>query len=377
MSATEFLYVGTFPRAYRSDPADTAFGVYAWGHDPETGEMSPAGLAPTPRPGWVTTHPGGRFLYAANEVSEFEGRPGGGVSAFAIDPANGRLSPLGSRPAGASVCHCVVDATGRFLLASAFHSGTVHLFPIEPDGRLGPALDVHHHRGSSVHPRRQAGAHAHAVVLDPANRFVLVPDLGTDSVVVYELDGAQGRLVPHPDRDIRLPPGSGPRHAAFHPSARFVYLVNEMSATVTVFSYDAGTAALRALQTVATLPDEVTGYRSAAGLAVHPRGDFLYVTTRSRGTSAEPEERGVDSLVWFAIDQDSGRLTPRGRVHSGGEVPRSLTIGPDGTRLYVGNQGSGTVTRFDIDALTGAPRPTGRAFSTPVPVCLHFATPRP
>jgi len=360
-----FLYAGTFPRAYRSDTTDVAFGVYVLRIDPATGELHPAGLAETPRSGWVTAHPTGRFLYVANEVEEFEGRPGGGVSAFSVDPVTGALSPLNTRPTGAAPCHCTVDATGRYLLVSTFHGGTVHLFPLGADGRIGPALDVHQHEGTSVHPRRQAGPHAHSVTLDPANRFALVADLGTDRVVGYELDTARGRLVPSSSTPVT--PGSGPRHLAFHPGGAFAYLVNEMAASVTVFGYGGGL--LRELQTMDLLPDGFTGHRSAAGIAVHPSGRFLYATTRSRGSSGPPPEPGLDSVVWFEIGEDGG-LTPRGRTHSGGEIARSLVLDPAGERLYVAHQGSGTIVTFRIG--DGEPVPAGQVTATPVPVCLQI-----
>jgi 6-phosphogluconolactonase len=368
------MYVGTFPKAHLSDPADVAFGIYLLRLDPVSGRFGPAGMIPTPRPGWLTLHPGRRYLYAVNEVHEFEGRPGGGVSAFTIDQMTGQLSPLNTQPTGARLaCHCVVDGTGRYLLVSTYLEGTVQLFPIEADGRLSAACDVHQHEGSSVHPRRQARAHPHSVNLDPASRFALVADLGSDRVVVYELDPDRGRLIPHPDRDAQVSPGSGPRHMAFHPDAPFVYLVNEMAATVTAFAYDAATGTPREIQTLSILPGGFTGFRSAAEIAVHPSGRFLYCTNRSYGSSGEPPERGEDSIVWFEIDQGGGRLTPRGRAHAGGETPRSFMIDPSGDRLYVSNQRSHNLTAFRIDPETGTLSPTGLVTPTPVPVCLQIA----
>ncbi|BBB01336.1 hypothetical protein RVR_8702 [Actinacidiphila reveromycinica] len=367
------LYVGTFPRAYHRDPVDTAFGVYALRVDPRTGDLRPAGSVPTPRPGWLAVHPGGRFLYAMNEVRDFEGHPGGGVSAFAADPRTGRLTALGTVPLGEpSPCHGVVDATGRHLIVATFHGGTVHLLPLGDDGRPGPACDVRRHRGSSVHPRRQTSPHAHSVTLDPANRFVLVADLGTDRLEVYGLDADRGRLSALPDGGACLPPGSGPRHTVFHPTAPVVYLVNEMAATVTVFAWEPEHGGLRATQTAPVLPEGTTGYRSASGIAVHPTGRFLYVTTRSHGSSGEPPERGPDSLVTFLIDPGTGRLLPGGRTATGGEIPRSLVLDPDGRHLYVGHQASGNVVTFRVDPGNGVPEPTGQVVATPVPVCLQM-----
>jgi 6-phosphogluconolactonase len=375
LASPAFMYVGTFPRAHQSDPADTAFGIYVLRAGQSSGRLEPADLAPAPRAGWLAPHPSGRFLYAVHEVREFAGRPGGGVSAFAVDPVTGRLAMLGSRPTtGRLPCHCALDQAGRYLLVSTYLDGTVELFPIEADGRLGPVREVHWHQGASVHPRRQASAHAHSVTFDPAFRFALVADLGADRIVVYEFDGAHGTLIPHPGRDACVAPGSGPRHLVFRPDARFAYLVSEMAATITVLAYDAATGTPRPVQAVSTLPDGFAGFRAAAEIAVHPSGRFLYATNRSYGSSGEPPQRGEDSIAWFAIDPDSGRLTPRGRARSGGETPRSFVIDPGGTWLYIANQRSANITAYRIDAVTGDLGPAVHVTQTPVPVCVQLVT---
>jgi 6-phosphogluconolactonase len=210
--------------------------------------------------------------------------------------------------------------------------------------------------------------------VDPANRFALAADLGADRVVVYELDPQQGRLIPRPASDARVTPGSGPRHIAFHPSAPFLYLISEMAATVTAFAYQPTTGQPREIQTVSTLPAGFTGFRSAAEIAIHPSGRFLYATNRSYGSSGEPPERGEDSIVWFGIDPGDGRLIRGGRAHTGGETPRNLVIEPGGGRLYVANQRSNNITAFSVDRETGALSPTGQVVSAPAPACLQVLT---
>ena len=369
--STPILFAGTHRRAHRADSTDIAFGIYAF--RVEQGRLSPLALTRTPQPGWVAVHPGGHFLYCANELREMEGREGGAVSAFRIDLATGALDPLNSRPLPPMPCHCAVDATGRFLLVATFGGGSVHLFAIEDDGRIGAELDAHVHHGSSIDPRRQAGPHAHAVAIDPGNRFVLVPDLGTDSLYVYALDREGGRLAPLPERTLALAAGSGPRHLAFGSGGWRVYLMNEMSATIAVLAFDPETGALDLLQSIDLLPAGFAGLRSGAAVAIHPRGDFLYATTRSHGSSGEPPVRGLDLLVWFSIDRN-GLLVPGGRVPAEGQIPRSFTLDPAGDFLFVGHQCSGTIATFRIDS-DGAPAFTGQRIATPVPVCLEFAAP--
>lgn len=369
---SEFLYVGTHRRAHRSDPIDIAFGIYAFRNELESRHLSALGMTNTPQPGWIAAHPNGRFLYAVNEVGRPGGAEEGGVSAFAIDSDNGALSPLNTRPTPPLPCHCEVDASGRYLLVATFGGGTVHLFPLTPDGHIGPEADTHRHSGSSVHPNRQTHPHAHAASLDPANRFVLVPDLGIDQLIVYEFDPEAGKLVPRPEHNVRLAPGSGPRHVAFDSQARFVYLMNEMSATITAFAYDSDHGVLQEIQNTDLLPEGFSGLRSGAELGVHPTGRFLYATTRSHGSSGEPPIRGLDSLVWFEINAMDGTLRLRGRTPSGGELPRSFAFDHHGDHLYVGHQASGTVVTFRIDPETGTPAATGEIVTTPVPVCLLF-----
>jgi 6-phosphogluconolactonase len=199
---------------------------------------------------------------------------------------------------------------------------------------------------------------------------VLAPDLGTDRMAVYELTPEELKLTPRHERTVRLPPGSGPRHVVFAANGRLVLLVSEMSATVTVFAYDSATGGLAPLQTEDLLPKGFDGHRSAAAIAIHPEERFLYVTTRSRGSSGEPPKRGLDSLVWFEIDAEKGRLAHGGSTPSGGEIPRSFVFDKAGDWLFVGHQGSGTVVTFRIDRSTGVPAATGQAVRTPVPVSL-------
>lgn len=361
------LYVGTHRRPHKADPDDIAFGIYVFQHNNLIpGHFQAAGLSKSPQPGWLTLHPDGRVLYAVNEVGE------GGVSAFSINPETGSLTLLNIRSTPPFPCHCDVDASGRFLLVVTNRGGTVQLFPIDPDGRLGEESDIHRHNGSSVHPRRQSMPHPHAVAFDPGNRFVLVPDLGLDQILVYELNLGCGKLIPRPDRNTRITPGAGPRHVVFDKLGRFFYVINELSARVTVFAYDPKLGSSEEIQTVDLLPNGFTGHRSGAEVGIHPSGRFLYATTRSHGSSGEQQIPGLDNIVWFQIDDVTGMLRVQGTVASGGEVPRSFTFDNTGDYLFVGNQCSGSIVTFRIDNGNGAPLPTGDIIYSPVPVCLLF-----
>ncbi|MCC7461554.1 MAG: lactonase family protein [Gammaproteobacteria bacterium] len=366
------LLVGTHRRAHRADPADIAFGIYVFEYRIAAGRMSirALGMRASLQPGWIAAHPNGRVAYAVNEVERIGATHGGCVTAYRVEPATGTLTELNSRPTAALPCHCTVDETGTLLLLATFGGGSVHLFALENDGRIGPELVRHMHQGASVHPRRQRAPHAHAVHVAPGNRFVLVPDLGTDRLEVYALDAAAGSLQPLAHGGIRLPPGAGPRHATFDECGDHVYLVNEISASITVLAFDREHGSLRARQTADLLPADFAGLRSGAAIALHPGGRFLYASTRSHGSSGEPPVRGLDSLVWFEISPSDASIRFCGRVPAGGEIPRSLAIEPGGRFLVMGHQASGRLEVFGLDPLLGTPVAADQAVTVPVPVCV-------
>jgi 6-phosphogluconolactonase len=188
-----------------------------------------------------------------------------------------------------------------------------------------------------------------------------VDDLGLDQVIAYRFDGAKGSLTPSPPVSIKVEPGAGPRHLAFHPSGKFAYVINEMQSTVTVFAYDAAGGTLRSLQTISTLPKDFTGHNDAAEVQLHPFGKFLYASNR-----------GHDSVAVFAIHRRRGTLTPVENVSTGGKIPRSFAIDPTGSFLLAANQKSDNVVVFRIDAGTGRLTPTGRMLEVAAPVCVTF-----
>jgi len=341
-------------------------GIYVSRFDAKTGALTPPELAvETESPSFLAVHPLGRFLYAVNEVGEFQGRPAGSASAFAIEPVTGKLTLLNqSSSKGAAPCHATVDRTGRSLLLANYTGGSVAALPIGSDGRLGEATAFVQHVGSSVNAQRQTAPHAHSIDLDTANRFVLVDDLGLDKVLIYRFDPARGTLEPNTPPSVSLAPGAGPRHLAFHPDGRHVYVINELHTTITGFNYDAERGTLSEPKTVSTLPGDVAPRPeySTAEIQVHPNGRFLYGSNR-----------GHDSIAVFAVDPRTGALTPIEHVPTQGKTPRHFTLDPTGTHLLVANQGSGSVVVFRIDSESGRLKTTGQTLRVPSPVCVTFA----
>jgi len=356
------VYFGTY-----TGPKST--GIYVSRLDVASGALSPPELvAESVNPSFLAVHPTRDFLYAVNEVGTYEGKASGSVTAFAIDRITGKLTALNRQPSvGAGPAHLVVDNTGRNVLVANYGGGSVTVLPISTDGALKPASAFVQHSGSSVNPERQKAPHAHSINLDPANRFAYVADLGVDKVLIYRFDAGQGSLVVNDPPFASVQAGAGPRHFAIHPRGRFAYVINELHCTITAFSRDTAKGGLTALQTISTLPSGqsvLPGY-STAEVQVHPSGKFLYGSNR-----------GHNSIVVLAVDEQSGRLTYVETRPTEGSTPRNFGIDPSGTYLLAANQRSDSVAVFRIDPQTGRLTPTGARIDIGAPVCVKFTRSR-
>jgi len=352
------VYIGTYTGA-------KSLGVYASQFDTATGKLSPPQLAATtPSPSFLAIHPNGRYLYAVGENTSLGAKRVGAVNAYRIVEKTGQLTLLNRQSSGGSgPCHLAVDKSGKCLLVANYGSGSIAAIPLEGDGKLAERPGaVIQHQGSSVNPQRQAGPHAHFITADPDNRFALACDLGLDKVLVYRLDPAKSALVPNDPPAASVAPGSGPRHLAFHPNGRFVYLINEMGGTLTAFAYDATRGRLTELQTVSTLPAEFTGAKSGAEVQVHPSGRFVYGSNRGHG-----------SIAVFAVDPERGTLSCVEYQPSQGKAPRYFGLDPTGQWLLAENQDSDNIVVFRIDEQTGRLKPTGQVVEVGSPVCAVFA----
>lgn len=307
--------------------AERRAGLFHYRMDAESGRLEPvAALDGGPNLTFLALNAQKTRLYAANETID------GQVSAFAVQPGGGEIVFLGRQPVqGASPCYISLDPSGRWLLAACYSSGSLAVLPVQADGSLGSLAFRVQHEGSGPNAKRQEQAHAHYIRSDPSGRFLLAVDLGMDQVLVYRLDPLTGRLAAHDPPGFALAPGAGPRHLAYHPSGRFIYITNELNSTVTACAWDADTGRLAEIQTVSTL-DGFTGENYPSDIHLTPLGDFLYAANR-----------GENSLAAYRVDGATGRLEPLGSFDCGGAWPRSFTIDPDGRFLLVANQQGGGV----------------------------------
>ncbi|MER6996074.1 lactonase family protein [Streptomyces sp. NPDC000410] len=296
---------------------------------------------------------GGPVLYAVSEQDE------GAVGALRVsdDKQPPRLIGAPVAVGGAGPTHLAV-AAGRLLTAN-YTSGSVSVLPVGPTGEPVAPARVLRQEGRGPHPERQREPHAHQVLPDPTGRWILVTDLGTDSVHVCALDPDTGGLVEHGQTALR--PGTGPRQLAFHPSGRYAYVLGELEPAVTVCRWDSGAGVLEPLGVTPVLPEGYTGSAYPSAVVVAPDGRFLWVAIR-----------GHDSLAVLALSAGGERAELVTTVPCGGHWPRDLALDPTGSRLYAANERSGDVTWFAVDPVTGVPRRSG-SIEAPAASCVIFA----
>lgn len=350
------MYIGTYTE-------HTSKGIYAYRFDAKTGKARSLGLAAeTTNPSFLVIDPKTKFLYAVNEISEYEGQKTGGISAFAIDHKSGKLTFLNEVSSeGPGPCHITLDRTGKYVLVANYDGGSLASYPVLNDGRLGKPAATIQHTGHGADPERQSRPHAHWISTSPDNRFALAVDLGLDKVLVYRFEQSRGTLTPNDSAFGAVDPGAGPRHFAFHPNGKFGYVINELGSTVTAFSYDAKAGALQKMQTISTLPDDFKGKNDTAEIVVHPNGKFLYGSNR-----------GHDSIAVFAINGTDGTLQHIDDVSVQGKTPRNFEIDPTGSYLFAADQESDKVVVFRIDSATGRLTATDEVLQVPSPVCVRL-----
>ena len=358
------LYVGTYTTG-------ASKGIYAYRYDATSGNVEAIGLvAQTESPSFLAADRDGEHLFAVNETRNYQGKSSGGVTAFTIDRKTGKLAELNEVASrGADPCYISLDRSGKYVLVANYTGGNVAVFPVLPDGRLGEASSVMQEAGQlGPNKNRQDTPHAHWIEATARNHFVYVADLGLDRILIYKFDAASGKLSAGESADTNssdffsatLAPGTGPRHVDFSADGNFMYVVGELDSTVTGFANDAKET-YRPIQKISALPGGFSGQNTAAEIAIHPNGKFLYTSNR-----------GDNSIAEFAIDGATGRLTSVAHFPSLGKTPRHFTLDPSGSRLLVANQDSGNIVEYRVDASTGRLSEPREVAKVPSPVCLVF-----
>ncbi len=334
-------------------------GISSAHFDPATGAITDLAIAAeTPNPTFLELHPSGKFLYAINEIGNYEGQRAGSICAFSIDRDSGKLTQLNRVTAkGSGPCHVNLDHSGRMAMLANYGSGSVASYRILPDGKLSDPVSFFQHQGNGPNKGRQEGPHAHSINPTPDNKYAVACDLGTDEIFIYAIKPEAGSMSEH--KSVRLAPGSGPRHFAWHPNKRYGYCVNELNSTVTALNY-LPEGDLDEIHTVSTLPEGFKGQNFPAEIRVHPSGKWLYASNR-----------GEDSIAAFNIDSKTGKIAPMGNTPTKGVMPRNFFIEPSGRWLLAANQRSNNIVIFAIDAKTGKLQPADKGLTVGQPVCLR------
>ncbi len=343
-----YLLVGTYT-------GTGSKGIYVLKFDVQTGKSVMVSSIETSNPSFLAISKTGDFVYAVNEDKP------GKISSFSFDKLTGTLKFLNQvESEGDHPCYISIDNTGKWVVVGNYSSGSLALYPVQKDGSLGESVQRIRHEGSSVNAERQNGPHVHATVFSPDNKFLLVPDLGIDILRVYSFDARKGKLdVPkHPIAVSE--PGSGPRHLSFSPDGKFVYLLEELTGTIAVYSFIKGKLAL--IQNTSAQPLD---YLDEAGSAdIHVSADGLYLYASNRANS--------NTIGIFKIDKETGLLSLADHVSTEGKTPRNFNFDPTGEFLLAANQNSDEIVVFEVDKNTGFLKDSGNRIQIPKPVFIGW-----
>ncbi|MGV3762367.1 lactonase family protein [Parapedobacter sp.] len=348
------LLTGTYTQSGKS------VGMYVYDFDLETGDATLVSSMVSENPSFLALSADGTHVYAVNENGEGKGA----MSAYAYDNETGKLTFLNRQlTLGDHPCHVATNRAGTHVIVSNYSGGSVSVFPIGPSGSLGGLVQQIHHQGSGPDPQRQLAPHVHSAFFNPDETQLFVQDLGTDKLHIYDFrpEEASEPLAVAAQPFISATPGGGPRHITLSADGRFIYLVQEMAATVVV--YQQREKSWEAIQEVSINEADFTGADGAADIKLSPDGQFLYASNRG----------DAHTLAIYGVDTASGKLTKIGNQSVLGRGPRNFALSPDGKYLLVANQQSDEVVVFERDTATGLLADTGKRINVGSPVCLVFA----
>jgi 6-phosphogluconolactonase len=335
-------------------------GIYVLKFNESDGSLQEISSIKSSNPSFVAVSADQKFVYAVNENGKDDN--GGELSAFSFDKSAGKLTLLNQQlTKGDHPCYVDLDKTGKWAFAGNYSSGTLSVFPIKEDGSLGEATTTIKHSGSGADKQRQEKPHVHCTIISPDNKFLFVPDLGIDKVMIYAFNAKTGKLTPAPQPFVKTKPGAGPRHLTFHPNGKFAYLIEELSGQVIAYSYKNGK--LTQVQQTASTARGSKGFAGSADIHVSADGKFLYASNRG----------DYNNLAYYKINPASGKLSIVGFQSTLGTGPRNFTISPNGQYLIVGNQTSDEIVVFKRNQKTGGLTDEGKRLEIGSPICFKWA----
>jgi len=334
-------------------------GIYVYQFNSADGTAKAISQVKISNPSFVAVSPNEQFVYSVEEDAAANGK-GGEITAFSFNKKTGSLIFINRQLSGGDhPCYVSVDKTGKWVAAGNYSSGSLSIFPVEANGGLGTATTIKH-EGSGPNMARQASPHVHCTFFSADNRFLFVPDLGIDKLMIYAFDENTGKLTAAKQAFAQSEPGAGPRHICFDPANKFAYLIEELSGTVVTYKYKNGK--LKRKQRISTMPAGDTSIAGSADIHVSPDGKFLYASNRAE----------INNIAIFSINQHNGKLSLVGHQSTLGKTPRNFNFDPSGNFLLVANQNSDNVVVFKIDKDTGLLTDTGNRIDVGKPVCLKW-----
>ena len=333
-------------------------GIYVSRFNSIDGSVKELSHVKISNPSFLTVSPDQRFVYAVQEDAANKGN-GGKIASYSFDKETGKLTFINEQSSGGDhPCYVTTDHTGKWVVAGNYTGGSLAVLPVRPDGTLEKVASLILHKGSGPNAIRQEKAHVHCTMFSADNRFLFVPDLGMDKVLIYAFDDVGGGLVPANQPFVRSLPGSGPRHFCFHPNNKTAYLIEELSGTVIVYDYTNGR--LKQKQHISTMPAIDTSFAGSADIHISADGRFLYASNRAN----------ANTIAIFSVNPVNGKLVLLAHQPTLGKTPRNFSIDPSGNYLLVANQNSDEIVIFKRDKNTGMLTDTHNRLEVGNPVCL-------
>lgn len=342
------LLIGTYTNSCESK------GIYTYDFDINTGSFNlKSATENVVNPSYLTVSKNNNFVYSVNENGAESM-----VSSFDYTPSSGKLNLINKQSSkGADPCYIIND--DKNVIVANYSGGNISVFGKNTDGSISEAKQVVQHYGKGVNVQRQEGPHVHMVHFSPDRKFILSNDLGNDKVYSYQYNSNAATEILKIKDSISVKSGSGPRHLTFSNDGKFVYLLQELDGTLTVFSYSNGL--LKKIEETTILAKDFKGTFGSADIHISPDGKFLYATNRGE----------ADTISIFKILKN-GKLLSKGQMGTLGKGPRNFAIDPTGKFLLVAHQYTNDVVVFKRNITTGALTDTGKRIALCSPVCLVF-----
>jgi 6-phosphogluconolactonase len=342
------LFAGTIAEAGQK-------GLYLFDLNPVQGTFKLLSNADAgPNPSYFCISKKRELIYAANEVMEFNGVKGGGLTTLKYIPETGVFEKVNDLmvPNGGP-CYISLSPDENYLFFANYSSSSITVVKLDEKGIPEQVTDTISFKGNEGQI-----SHPHMISFDPAGKKVYLTDLGLDRIVIYDFDATSGHLKQAENGILNFDSGAGPRHFTFNGTGTKMYVICELNSTISVFDVDSN-GMLKPIQSVTTLGEDFKGESFCADIHLGKNDQYLYGSNR-----------GENTIVVFRVEQD-GKLSLEGRTSCGGNWPRNFVIDPTGKYILVGNRRSGNISLFKIDRKTGIPEFTDE-YKLNAPVCLKF-----